>query len=251
MRQRRQLIIPLMLIIFGVQGCGYSRHITRKPWGTGTWVPALVCGGIGAGTGWIIQNNRPGTSTVTIRDSENNVINQASVTDNKEQWKGAAIGGAIGVVLCGLVGHALLDPEPEPVLPIPPLPPPLPTPEAAPAPVKKRIVLRGVNFDFDKSDLRADSQPVLDEAAETLRENPGIRVSVEGHTDSLGTEPYNLRLSDHRANAVYRYLVASGIAPERMGVVGFGESRPVADNATESGRAQNRRVELRIEEGAE
>ncbi len=235
----RRLTIAVLLITFGLQGCGYTRRFVHKPWGWGTAVPALICGGIGAGTGWVIQNNRFGCSAITVDG------NATVACDNKEQWKGAAIGGAIGLVLCGLAGHALFDAEkPTPTLPPPP-PPPTPTPTPAPA-VKKRIVLRGVNFDFDKSDIRPESRPVLDEAAETLRENPSIRVSVDGHTDSVGTDSYNQALSQRRANAVYRYLVAAGISPGRMEVKGYGESQPVADNSTETGRAQNRRVELRI-----
>ena len=148
-----------------------------------------------------------------------------------------------GSALCGPPAPPLSTPGPPPGrVPEPPPPPP----PLEPPPVKKRIVLRGVNFDFDKSDIRPDSRPVLDEAVATLRENPEIRVSIQGHTDSRGTEEYNLKLSERRANAVYRYLVAGGIAPDRMEVVGKGESEPVADNSTDSGRAQNRRVELVI-----
>jgi len=118
--------------------------------------------------------------------------------------------------------------------------------EPLPPPTSTRIVLRGVNFDFDKSAIRTDSRPVLDEATDVLRGNPGVRISVEGHTDSRGTDEYNEKLSVRRAEAIFRYLVNHGVAPERMEVAGYGESRPVADNATESGRAQNRRVELHV-----
>jgi len=106
--------------------------------------------------------------------------------------------------------------------------------------------LRGVHFDFDKSDIRTDSRPVLDEAAQTLLGYPNVRVSVEGHTDAIGSAAYNERLSVRRAEAVFRYLVNHGVSPDRMEVVGYGKSRPVADNETESGRAQNRRVELHV-----
>ena len=110
----------------------------------------------------------------------------------------------------------------------------------------KRIVLRGVHFDFDKSAIRPDSRPVLDEAVDVLKENPNVRIAVEGNTDNVGSDLYNEKLSVRRAEAVFRYLVNHGIAPERMEVIGYGESRPVADNDTESGRAQNRRVELHV-----
>jgi OOP family OmpA-OmpF porin len=113
-------------------------------------------------------------------------------------------------------------------------------------------VLRGINFDFNKSNIKREFEPVLDEAARILQENPAVRVSVEGHTDSIGSEAYNQRLSERRANAVKRYLVAHGVAADRLEAVGKGESQPVAPNRTPDGkdnpegRAMNRRVELKV-----
>jgi len=117
---------------------------------------------------------------------------------------------------------------------------------AAPPPMKRKIVLRGVHFDFDKSNIRADARPILDAAIATLQEDPNVRVTVEGHTDSIGTEEYNMGLSQRRADSVVDYLVAGGIARSRLTAVGMGESDPVASNDTDDGRAQNRRVELRV-----
>jgi outer membrane protein OmpA-like peptidoglycan-associated protein len=110
--------------------------------------------------------------------------------------------------------------------------------------VKKKIVLRGVHFDFDKANIRSDSVPILREAASTLKENPSISVIVEGHTDSVGSDAYNLKLSHRRADAVRNYLVAHGVSASRIRTEGYGESQPVASNETADGRAQNRRVEL-------
>jgi OOP family OmpA-OmpF porin len=107
-------------------------------------------------------------------------------------------------------------------------------------------VLRGVNFDFDKSNIRPDARPVLDEAISVLKSEGGVAVIAEGHTDAKGTDTYNQKLSERRANAVKEYLVRGGIPTSRIRVVGYGESRPVASNDNEEGRAQNRRVELRI-----
>jgi outer membrane protein OmpA-like peptidoglycan-associated protein len=135
----------------------------------------------------------------------------------------------------------------EPVAPVPP-PPPAPPAAAAPAPVKKKIVLRGVNFDFDKASIRADAKPILDEAIATLKETVEVNVEVEGHTDSVGSEAYNQKLSERRARAVADYLSAGGINRSRINTVGFGESRPVTSNDTAAGRAENRRVELRVSE---
>jgi len=134
----------------------------------------------------------------------------------------------------------------------PPELPPARVAEARPAPppppVVKKIVLRGVNFDFDKATLRADAKPILDEAARTLKQETSLRISVEGHTDSRGTDAYNQKLSERRAATVLNYLADHGVERSRMTAIGYGESRPVASNDTDDGRAQNRRVELRVVE---
>jgi outer membrane protein OmpA-like peptidoglycan-associated protein len=137
--------------------------------------------------------------------------------------------------------------------PFPPVPPPAPPvraeapPPPPPAPpVKKRIVLRGVHFDFDKATIRPDARPVLDEAIGILRQEGVVAVVAEGHTDSVGSPAYNQTLSERRAESVRLYLVNGGIEAGRVRTEGFGESQPVASNETAEGRAQNRRVELRV-----
>jgi outer membrane protein OmpA-like peptidoglycan-associated protein len=112
---------------------------------------------------------------------------------------------------------------------------------------KRTIVLRGINFDFDKSTIKPEFEGVLDAGVEALNENPGVRVQVAGYTDSVGTDAYNQGLSERRANAVKDYLASHGVDASRLTAVGFGETNPVADNSTADGRAQNRRVELNIE----
>jgi outer membrane protein OmpA-like peptidoglycan-associated protein len=145
-------------------------------------------------------------------------------------------------MLAGLaVQHVFLPPE-EPVrlaAPPPPAPPP-------PPPAREKIILRGVNFDFDKATIRPDAKPVLDEAVPVLERAPGVRVRVEGHTDGIGTDAYNQALSERRAGAVSAYLADQGVARERLQPVGRGEHDPVASNDTPDGRAQNRRVELEV-----
>ena len=132
----------------------------------------------------------------------------------------------------------------------PPPPAPIakaaPTPAPLPAPTRKKIVLRGVRFDFDKSNIRPDARPILDEAIRTLKAEGEVDVAVEGYTDSRGTEAYNLKLSQRRADSVKQYLTSHGIEGKRLTVEAYGESRPVATNDTEEGRAQNRRVELNV-----
>ena len=112
--------------------------------------------------------------------------------------------------------------------------------------VVRRIVLRGVQFDFDKAVIRPNAEVILDAAAEVLKENRDVQAEVAGHTDSLGSEAYNEDLSRRRAGAVADYLASQGIAARRLSTVGYGESSPVASNETEEGRAQNRRVEFNI-----
>jgi OOP family OmpA-OmpF porin len=87
----------------------------------------------------------------------------------------------------------------------------------------------------------------LDEAVEILKKHPEIKIVIEGHTDSIGTIPYNQKLSERRAKAVYDYFISKGIDPSRMRTVGYGKLRPKADNSTAEGRAINRRVELKVE----
>jgi OOP family OmpA-OmpF porin len=108
------------------------------------------------------------------------------------------------------------------------------------------IVLRGVNFEFDKSRLTPNAKLILDEVAEALVANPQINVEISGHTDSMGSDEYNQRLSESRAASVVAYLVEKGVAAERMTSAGYGESQPVADNSTDEGREANRRVELKV-----
>lgn len=134
-------------------------------------------------------------------------------------------------------------PEAPPVVAVAEEPEPEPAP---PPPAKKKLVLRGVNFDFDRAIIRKDARPVLDAAIATLDQEGSVAVIAEGHTDSDGSDEYNENLSLRRAEAVRDYLVAGGISADRVSVRGFGESKPVADNDTDDGRAQNRRVELRI-----
>ena len=106
------------------------------------------------------------------------------------------------------------------------------------------VVLQDVNFEFDSAQLTPNAQNVLNGVAERLVNNPDVRVSIEGHTDSRGSDQYNKDLSQRRAESVATYLNQRGVEANRMRAVGYGEERPVATNDTEEGRFQNRRVEL-------
>jgi peptidoglycan-associated lipoprotein len=111
-------------------------------------------------------------------------------------------------------------------------------------PAQKTYTFEDVHFDFDRYNLKPDAVKILDEAIVTLRDNPDLRVTIEGHCDSTGTPEYNLALGERRANAVRDYLVNRGVAATRMETVSYGEERPKADNSTEEGRALNRRASL-------
>jgi OOP family OmpA-OmpF porin len=102
-----------------------------------------------------------------------------------------------------------------------------------------------VTFETGRSVIRPESYAVLDQVAASLVANPDIRIEIAGHTDNVGADAANRRLSQTRADAVRAYLAQRGVAIERMVARGYGESLPVADNATPEGRAMNRRVELR------
>ncbi|MDQ1094330.1 OOP family OmpA-OmpF porin [Xanthomonas sacchari] len=125
-------------------------------------------------------------------------------------------------------------------------------PDGCPVPVS--IDLKGVNFDFNKANLRPDAVAILNEAVEILKRYPDLRVEVAGNTDSIGTPAYNQKLSVRRAAVVYDFLVNNGIDKSRLiGPIGYGATRPIAPNTlpdgkdNPEGRAKNRRTELNVQ----
>jgi hypothetical protein len=125
-----------------------------------------------------------------------------------------------------------------------------------PPPTAARVIDRQtihVNFDFDKSDIRKADMAELKKASDFVRKYRGAKVKLEGHTDSKGTEEYNQKLSERRAEAVSQYLITEGAVEKAMiSTTGYGKLRPVAPNKTKEGkdnpegRAENRRVEILI-----
>lgn len=101
-----------------------------------------------------------------------------------------------------------------------------------------------INFDTDKADIRADGKPTVDEIAKLLKNDSGLKLAIEGHTDDSGNAARNQALSRQRAEAVVQYLVKGGIDAGRLRAAGHGAARPLADNKDGAGRAKNRRVEL-------
>jgi len=107
-----------------------------------------------------------------------------------------------------------------------------------------KIVTHGINFDIDKSTIRPESMGTLNMIVQVMKDNPDIQFDVEGFTDNSGNPAHNLTLSDARANAVKAQLISMGISASRLTAKGFGETKPISDNSTPEGRANNRRVEF-------
>ena len=110
-----------------------------------------------------------------------------------------------------------------------------------------RWVLIGVNFDFNKSKLTPESYPILYDAAKVLLMNPNMKVEIQGYTDNVGSESYNKALGQKRADVVKEFMIAKGVAANRLTAVSFGESNPVVDNKTSDGRDMNRRIEFKVQ----
>ena len=208
-----------LLLACSLAGCSAM----QKPWGKCALAGGLIGATAGGVAGGVAANN--------------GAFNNGQEDD---ETRGAAIGIGIasGALVGALAGHLLCDKE---------APAPAPAPVAAPPPPAPRapmLVLRGTNFAFDSATLTTEGTAALAGTLESLKTHPDLRISVEGHTDSVGSDQYNMRLSERRAQAVKKYLVAEGIAADRIQTRSFGESKPVVSNSTAQGRAENRRVEV-------
>jgi len=124
-----------------------------------------------------------------------------------------------------------------------------PTPPPPPEPVKEEVISTNkIHFQFNKAVIVPSSYPVIDEILSGIKGRSDVQgVRVEGHTDSVGSDEYNQKLSDKRAGSVRTYMTDKGYPADQITAVGKGESNPIADNATKSGRAQNRRVEFHLQ----
>lgn len=104
------------------------------------------------------------------------------------------------------------------------------------------------SFDFDRSEIKPEFKPTLDKVASVLRDDPNVRITIIGFTDSVGSDDYNQRLSERRAQATANYLISRGVSASQILARGLGEAEPRASNATADGRAQNRRVEIYLQQ---
>jgi len=164
------------------------------------------------------------------------------VSGSGDRTKGGLIGAAVGATIGGLVGRQMDKQEAE---------------------LRQQMAGTGVEvqrqgdtirlqapenitFDTNRAEVKPQFQPVLTQLSQSIQQYPGTLVQIEGHTDSTGSAAYNQTLSENRAGAVRSYMVQRGVEPTRLASVGYGMTRPVADNTTVAGRAQNRRVEVLI-----
>ncbi|WP_263260923.1 OmpA family protein [Pseudomonas sp. RIT-PI-S] len=242
MRMIVRALLPVLLVSSVLAGCA-SRSDGTAPLNQGNWPICSAIGGVaGAGLGAL----------------------------ESSAW--AAGGGVAGVIAGGLIcyahdgdedGDGVFDrrdrcpgtPPRTPVshngCPLPAVPAPAPAAvEAPPPPPKEEVITLSdagdVLFEFDKSNLTAEAQSQLTALLDRLKAADVVSVKVEGHTDSMGTDRYNQGLSERRAASVVTFLVEHGVSQAKLSSQGYGESRPVADNDTSEGRAQNRRVELHL-----
>ncbi|WP_137886724.1 OmpA family protein [Pseudomonas sp. 2FE] len=233
--------VPLLLVSSVLSGCASTSSTGDAVLNQGNWPICSVIGGLtGGGLGAI----------------------------ESSAW--AAGGAAIGALTGGLVCYAqdgdadadgVFDrrdtcPDTPPNTPVNPNGCPLPQyPVAAaqePIPVAQDEVivlsdLGNVLFAFDSAELTAQAKDLLADVSNRLTSANLIGVKVAGHTDSVGSTAYNQGLSEHRAQSVADFLVSQGVPANKLTTVGYGEGQAVADNATEAGRAQNRRVELHVD----
>ena len=154
---------------------------------------------------------------------------------------GAVLGGVVGGVAGGVIGDKM-DKQAKEIKET------LPGAEVERVGEGIKVTLNEntVNFDFNSANLRTLAKSNLDKLVTVLKNNPDTNINIYGHTDSIGTDAVNLRISSQRAAAVKNYFVANGISASRMFTEGLGKSSPIASNDTDAGRAKNRRVEFAI-----
>jgi len=219
-RTRGVVAVAAFTALAALGGCAGMRRDKYCKWGIPAW--GAVAGGTAAGLGVGLGADDPSDAEIA----------------------GSAVGGTlVGGLLGWLVAHNVCE-EPEAPPPAPVAAPPPPPP---PAKGTKLGTVGEAYFDFDKAHLKPGAEDVLRDAVRTLKDNPSVHAEIAGHTDSIGSDAYNMKLSERRAEAVKRYLVEQGIDASRLDVRGYGESHPIADNKTKQGRAQNRRAEIIVE----
>ncbi|SHF31468.1 Outer membrane protein OmpA [Desulfacinum infernum DSM 9756] len=215
MKRSLSLVAVLLVVFMLVSACAGPRNRTEKG--------AMIGTGVGAATGAVLGQ-------AIGRNTESTLI-------------GAAAGALVGGIAGGMIGNYMDRQEQE-------MRQALAGVEAASIQRDQNVLAvtfrSDVLFDFDSAVLKPGAYDEIDRVAGVLNNYPQTWIRVEGHTDSTGSETYNQQLSERRAMAVKNALVARGVDPARIDVVGYGESKPIATNATEAGRQLNRRVNIVI-----
>ncbi len=233
--------LPAVLVGSLLSGCMTTHSTGDAPLNQGNWPICSALGGVAGGGLGAIESSAWAAGGAVAGAVVGGLLCYAQdgdedgdgVFDRRDRCPGTPSGTPVHHNGCPLQTYASAPPmmEPEPVEPA----------EAV------RVEL-DVKFDFDKSVVKEDSKDDIKSLAEFMKQYPQTTTTVEGHTDWIGTDAYNQGLSERRANAVRDVLVNQhGIEASRVSTVGYGESRPVADNNTDAGRAINRRVEAEVE----
>lgn len=215
----RHLMIPALIGVAALVGCTTNpytgeQEVSKTAWGAG--IGAAAGAAVGAGTGDNAKERR------------------------ERALKGAAIGGVTG----GGVG-AYMDYQDKKLRE---------RLQGVGVGVHKdkatgaiTLVMPGnITFPTGQSSIKSDFYTVLDAVADVLKEYNKTAIAISGHTDNVGRDDSNMKLSQDRANSVGQYMISRGVAGARVSTVGYGKSQPIADNSTENGRSQNRRVEIKI-----
>ena len=195
----------------------------------------------------VLSAHSPHYGIFTTGQQPHFVHNTAGYTDKVNTM---AAGIKIKLAFGGKKKLPPMPDEPKPV--VKPEPKPLPEPkpvQEVPQEIKQSMIrLSNTLFEFDRFNLTNEAVVELDKVVKWLKDNPALKVEIEGHTDNVGTAEYNQRLSEDRAKSVYNYFVEHGVLASQLSYRGYGLTRPIAENTTAAGRQENRRVELRIME---
>jgi OmpA-OmpF porin, OOP family len=201
------------------------------------WMPLLIAAGVAmsATSVNVLAQSKDGYWTQGGGPIWRDTVNEC--------WRAAYWTPAMAIAECDPVLSTPVATPPPP----PPPPPPAAKPAAKPAPVAEKVTLAAdVLFDFDKSVIKPEGKSKLDDLANKVKSiNLEVVIAI-GHTDSIGSDAYNQKLSVRRAESVKAYLVSKGVEPNRIYTEGKGEKQPVASNKTKDGRQKNRRVEIEV-----
>ena len=238
MKQIARAFIPVLLVSSVLSGCA-THSDGSAPLNQGNWPICSVIGGVAGGGLGALESSAMAAGGGVLGAITGGLICYAldgdedkdGVFDRRDRCPGTPAGTPVSHNGC----------------PLPQYPAPVKT--EPPPPAEEVITLSdagNVLFEFDKSNLTAEARALLAGLMDRFTAADVVSIKVDGHTDSVGTNRYNQGLSERRAASVMHFLIEQGVAAAKLSSEGFGEERPVADNESAEGRAQNRRVELHI-----